>query len=398
VWNAVEEAPLARLRIEEDPQQALDALVLKGGALVQSLSEAFDREALGRLLGEVRERYSGRSLSRAELEATAEELGIPLARWLGLWLDSLEAPAFAAEGARVQRLEDAEDGTPRYQHVVRLRNDGGVAGVVVLESAFQGDGGSSRRSSDPYVVEGDQEVEIGLVHQDRAERIEVQPFFARNRGPFSLEPVVEDAGPEAAGEPWDGLRAVPYGRPAQGTVVVDDLDPGFETEQERGESWARIGSTAPEQRDLDHGLPVQTRGRAPRQWTRLATMGSWGLYRHTSAVAYTSDPSTRARFSGELPEAGPWYLEIHRPEGLELRMYGYDRLSWAEVSLSIEGNGTSREASWDASAAPYGWARVGRFEMPAGSFEVTMTPAGEEGGLIAADAIRWVPARAGENR
>jgi hypothetical protein len=396
VWNAVEAAPLAELRTEEDPQQALDALVLKGGALVRSLSEAFDREQLGALLGAVRERHGGQRITRRQLESVAADLEIPLAGWLELWLDSLDVPAFAVESAKVFRAEDAEDGTPRYQHVVRLRNDGAVPGVVLIDSSFEQDeGGSRQESSEPFVIEGEQEVEIGLVHREKATRLEVRPYFAKNRAAFSVNLVQAD-GPGADGaQPWDGLREVPYGRPRTVEVVVDDLDQGFAATSEEEASWARVGGHGPDDRDLDHGLPVQRLGGAPGRWTRMATTGSWGRYRHTAAVVNTSDPTVKASFSGELPDAGHWHLELHRPKGLEFKIFGYQRLSWAELELTIDAGGTSQQTAWDASAAPFGWARVGRFEMPAGPFEVTLGISGEEGGLIAADALRWVPARSG---
>jgi ABC-type transport system involved in multi-copper enzyme maturation permease subunit len=397
VWNAVAAAPLAELDTREEPQQALDALVLKGGALARSMSEAFGRQELGELLGTLRERHGGRVVSRGDLERAAADLGLPIQRWLDVWLERVELPAFVVERARVSRLADAEDGTPRYQHVVRLRNDGPVPGVFVLESAFHSEeGGSSRRSTEPYVIDGREEVEIGLVHREPARQIHVKPYLAENRQPFFVEPLTEEGREDA--QPWTGLHEKTYGVPETGAVIADDLDPGFEASSPPQAGWARIRGAEVDERQLDGGLPVQSLGRAPSRWTRIAASGAWGRYRHTAAVIETDDREASASFSGDLPEAGSWYLELHRPAGLEEHIFGYGRVSWAEVEVVVKAGGETREAAWDAEAAPFGWARVARFDMPAGRFRVGLSLRGEEEGLIAADAVRWVPAHGPESR
>lgn len=391
VWNALEAAPLAELNTADDPRRALDALVLKGGAMVRSLSEAFEREQLGQLLGELRERYAGRKVTRKELESTAADLGLPLDRWLEVWLDRVELPAFAVEQARVFRIGDAADGTPRYQYLVRLRNDGPVPGVVGLAPVVaQDDGGFRRLELEPHVIEAEQAVEIGSVQRAPVERLRVEPYLAENRAAFFVEP--EEAPEDGDAEPWDGLRVVDYAPPPTRGVVVDDLDPGFEAVSESGEAWARVGGGEADERELDAGLPSLALGPAPSDWHRLSVDGAWGRYRHTAAVVRTGNPEVQARFSGELPRAGAWYLEVHRPAGLGRHLFNFGSGDWAELTVTVEAGGRKRETRWDAAAVQNGWSRVERFEMPAGRFRVSLAPHTEDVGLIGADAVRWVPA------
>lgn len=393
-WNALEVAPLATYPVEEDPRKTVDAFVLKGGALARTLAADIDRKDLASLLATLRERYAGLRIGREEVVATAAELNLDVERWLSVWLDTLELPAFAVERAEVFRLDDAEDGTPRYQHVVRVRNDGEVPGAVFIEARLRDvESGTPPQSTDPFVIEAGAEVEIGAVYHKPAMRLDVWPYLSANRGPVSVEPLDVTSEALASREPWTGKREVEYGMPDTDAVVVDDLDEGFSVPKEEEQGWARVGVTGPVlEVALDQGLPPQTIGGAPSEWTRLSSGGAWGRYRHTTAAILTGDPERTATFAGELPASGEWHLEYHRPGGLEHRIFGYGRYEWGKISFSIESGGREHQATWDARESGEGWVRIDTFDMEKGPFSVTVAVAEEARRFLAADAIRWVPA------
>ena len=141
----------------------------------------------------------------------------------------------------------------------------------------------------------------------------------------------------------------------------------------------------------DQGISTWSSFTAPPEWTYLDLPGSWGRYRHTTAVVRAGDGTQKAVFTSSIHEAGSWDLWIHIPD----KPMSFPLAKFGTWSLEIEdGNGDLHDIEFNSEAALEGWNQVETIELPEGEVSVTL-PDKTDGDLVMADAIRWSPS-AGE--
>jgi hypothetical protein len=189
-----------------------------------------------------------------------------------------------------------------------------------------------------------------------------------------------------AGAPIRGVTEVAWNpQAASDIIVVDDLDAGFalsHSEASQGMRLGRIGLQTGAA--MDQGLPrVYERG-SPNQWSRADTPSAWGKYRHTMAYMKPGEGQTQAAFSAEVPQAGPWQLEIHLPN----LVFNWGVASWGTWEFEITNGGDTQTASFDNAGAVRGWNQVGTFALAPGEVSVALSDR-SDGRLVVADAIRW---------
>jgi hypothetical protein len=389
-WNTVLGHSLIELDPWEDPKRTLDALLLKGGAMSQSLLDAFGREKTGRLLGTLRERQAGRAYRREDVVAAGHEIGENLEPWLDLWIEQTELPGFTLGEVTYCRLEDGPDGTPRYQARVTVRNEEQPTGLLRLEYRLEaGEGAGRREQTEPVIVGGKSAVEIGLVTSTPLRILRVAPYFALNRDPFAVPLPPLDAERKVAEEPFSGSRPAAWEPPAGGPIVVDDLDAGFAVEERDERALLRVAGRGDSEEQLDQGLPI-TRVLSATRWSRKADTRAYGKYRRTVAVVRAGEGSRHAVFSAELPEVGSWELELYLPAALA---EGSKRRPGTWQLVVEDAAGGRREVAFDAGTGQDGWNSLGRFDLPRGAVRVIISDR-TEGDYVVADAIRLTPTAA----
>ena len=299
------------------------------------------------------------------------------------------------------RLADGEVGQPRYQLKVHVRNDEPAQGWLQVATDDFGAQG------EPIRVPGKSSVEIGRVVDAPPNQFWLFPFLSLNGGELRLK--VHDVDPQRAlGGPFAGSRPSDWLPPKIDGVVVDDLDPGFSTDNGNADptGWSLtevFGGWSPA---IDRGLPVSERWRG--EWIRRSVPLSWGKYRHTIAQAMSGGGDQRVFFTTELP-AGRWLLEYHLPEGrippgypgerertvlaalgsMDIRLVA-GRLAHTEgpgvlpADPSVEG----LPVEFDAAVAEAGWNKLGEFDLPGGQTRLVVTNR-TSGVVVVADAIRW---------
>ena len=393
VWDAALGASLVDLDPGQDPRRALDVLWLKVPAIAQSVLDAYGREGIGSLLAELRRRYAGRNFTVAEFEALTVELGIPLAPVVGDWLHDAALPGFVASAPIVARLPEDDQGRPRYQVRVHVRNDEAVPGIVRLAANAPAKGGKAlaKANNQAVTVAGGEAVELGLVIPGPPEELWLQPVLALNRRDVRLLiPEVEEYEVVDA-EPFTGYRASDWAPPETNGIVVDDLDDGFSVRYDDEDLGLRVGGSmsgflVPDA-DIDQGLPVFspfTAGDA--SWTRQELSESFGKYRHTAARAPAGDGRAKAVFTAALPSAGRWRIDYHLPDVSD----AFFGVRHGVYRLTVVASAVEEPVEFDAAAAPWGWNDLGTFALPAGQASLVVSN-DTSGRAVYADAVRWRP-------
>ena len=405
VWNRALGTPLAKLDPSQGGEDALDVLALKAPALARSMVDGLGRDAVATLIAELRRRHAGSTFTIDDFSAAAEDAGVDLDALLGDWLHDASLPGFLASDAAVARLVDDERGEPRYQVRAYVHNGEPTPGLVRLGAVPDSDG-ASNVLGDPIRVDGHASVEIGIVVDEPPARVWVAPYLSLNRRDIVLELPDYDTTGAVDAEPLKGSRPSDWQPLPEPGVVVDDLDDGFSVVYATPEDEERYGvrSTAwwIETQDIDQGLPVFDMAAPPAPgWMRTEVAGTWGRYRHATAVAYPGSGGASARFAAELPRTGRWRLDYHLPDvesgqrgpaaGLSIRVQSNIlEQDMGDFDMTIVADGAETPVEFDAAAATVGWNDLGEFTLPAGEVALLVSNR-TTGAFVVADAVRWRP-------
>ena len=386
VWAAAEKTALADLDGLEDAGLAMDVLTLRVEEAARALQDRYGLEAAASALVELRKRFAGRGFSAADLAATSAEMGMDIEALLGDWLGATAMPGYRVSDVEAFRIPDNDDGEPRYQVLVDLRNSEPTPGLIRLTYAT--DAGRRRLGhSDPIPVGGNSAVRIGEVLQQAPESVWIRTYLSRNRAEIHVPVASVDAENIFDRDAFVGARQSDW-RPEDRGIVVDDLDDGFRLESavaptRLGGSNVAVGA------EIDAGLPVH-HGGGPG-WRRQSLPTAWGRYRRTVARVAVDQGASRATFETELPEPGWWRLSYHVPD---LKQVALGSFAWSPrdelgvQGLEIASGGTATTVDFDAAAASTGWNEIDVFDLAAGPVRVTVSDR-TTGQTVVADAVRW---------
>jgi hypothetical protein len=406
VWDRALGASLVDLEPTEDPELALNVLVLKGQAIAQSILDGLGREKTAALLAELLARYRGGTFTAADLQQVSVDLDADLEPLIGDWLRETSLPGFVMSPVVVERLADDAQGNPRYQTRLHVYNGEQTPGLLRLRYAQQergpgsvsvsigignidvaASGGAGFDRTDPVRIRGHEAMEIGILSSSPPQELWLQPYLSLNRMDAQLTLPRVNTETQVRAEPFLGSRPSAW-RPAEtDDIIVDDLDPGFAVESDEEESGMRLGGGGlaalfGPQVDMDQGLPEATDTTNPRTWSRSNSPRGWGKYRRTAAIVEASSGDSRAVFTAHLPHAGRWRLGSHLGSGFLQFLGTYD--------ITLVAAGERRAIEFNGAVAEAGWNTLGEFDLPAGDVRVEISDE-SSGRFVAADAIRWQP-------
>jgi hypothetical protein len=385
VWEAVLSGSLRELDPWQDPGRSIDALTLKGGALAESLYDGLDRDTVGGLLSGLRENHRGGTFDLDDVVLIGESLEEELGEALTDWLTTTSLPGFVVEETKVYRIVDAQDGQPRYQLLIDLRNDEDVPGMIRI-GYMAGDASDREQvEGDPIRIAGRSSVRIGYLLSRPPIKAWVEPYLALNRDSFSLDVPEIDEQKIVQSKPLDGVFELDWHVPEDGVIIVDDLDEGFEATEGDGRAGVRIGGRGA-LTDFDRGLPRFMFGRTPARWSRAVSGSAWGTYRHTVVLTKGGKGDRNATFTALIPTPGEWELEIHLPHKNRFKR----ARTWGVWSIGVEDSSGDRAVSFDADAATVGWNAVDTQSLVDGEVVVRLSD-DTDGQIVVADAIRWIP-------
>ena len=387
LWEQALGISLAELDLATKPSQTIRAFGLRGRATALAIFDALGRNRTAALLGELRRRHTGGVYLAPDFEAAASATGVDIGELVGDWLNETAVPGFLASPATVVRLADDEEGRPRYETRLHIRNDEPVSGLVrVTQGASPSNG-----PGEPIRIAGNTTVEVGMVTSRPPEQLWLEPYLSLNRVPVRIGVVEIEAPGDLDREPLNGSQPSKW-VPALEGVVVDDLHAGFSVENRAIDTrrWHAMATyTGAGRRELDRGLPVGSQRAG--EWTRATLSTGWGKYRHTVAGSLAGDGSSVATFATDLPEPGRWQLEYHVPDPrgpnpFGLRSYGV----LGAMTMTLIADGREAEIVFDGASAEVGWNKIGEFEFTSTHVRLEVSNR-TDGEMVVADAIRWLP-------
>ena len=382
VWERALGASLADMDFGHDPGTAVRAFALRADAVTRSIFHSLGRDRTTTFLATLRSRGDG-TYNADDFVAALAGVDADIHPLIGNWLTDVGLPGFIVSRASVERVADDDQGRPRYETRVQVRNGEPSPGLVRLGVDFIARG----TASEPIRVEGNSSVEIGIVTAKPPGELWLHPYLALNRVPVlvALAEVGEDI---AEREPLVGSRPSTWLPPTPTGIVIDDLDPGFSVEHRRASSRFGGATAGTAGRELDQGLPTWSRQRG--EWTRGNLPAAWGKYRQTSAGSTAGDGDSTAVFSAELPTPGRWQLYYHVPNrflpGQPFAIYG----ALGSVNMALGADGKTVNIDFDGTGAEAGWNKVGEYEFNSTSVRLEISSR-TDGEMVVADAIRWAP-------
>lgn len=378
-------------------QEEVDILIHKGNLIALAIQGLMGRNKVGEFLALLRQRHGGGTFVLGDFIAAMNETDPATARYVEHILREPSLPGFLVSDLRVVRLPDLENGEPRYQVSVHVRNDEAVPGVAGIGFRVPQAAGAfifGTRWGQFIHVPGNSSIELGVTIPAPPLEVRLETYLSRNARVMRLPIPRVDPESIIAEEPLNGTRASDW-RPSDVGIVVDDLDPGFSfvSPPDRG---FRLGlssdgdggkGTEPEYDDAARSVPG---------WHRQgdAQTTAWGKYRRTLMRIVAGRGEGRATFSTELPATGRWRLSYHLPgaavsegrdQALGIRPMDDD---FGTYNLRIIAEHNVQPVPFDARTAIPGWNVIGTYDLPAGPVSVEVSDA-TDGDVVVADAIRW---------
>ena len=380
VWHRALDGSLSSLDFRLDGKMAAAVLDLRGGTLAQLLYDLLGAEGAGALVQQLVREHKGNVYTAEDVDALVSHPDAPSVRE---WISSRDYAGLLVSSAKMSRLEDDADGTPRFHLSFHVRNDEASPGWFQIKEHYDLRfpfrlGGVTRVP--PFSA-----VHVGLVLKEPPRGLWLHPYFSRNAGTVWI-PIAEAAPGATRDEPTIGSAPSTW-RPNVEGIVVDDLSPGFTVIDER--PWFDV--RRPVSHTASDGVVVLPSNReSPGQtgWSRDWAPTSWGKYRATMVHGPGGTGQRMALFSTEIRRDGRWRLDYHMPN-TQFVMAPGKSVGSLEITVSASGMAESKTLVFDASAAEPGWSPLGTFDLRAGEARVALSDR-TDGTHVIADAVRWV--------
>ena len=373
-----------------------DILIHKGNLIALAIERLMGPEKVAEFLALMRSRHGGGIFELDDFMAAMTETDPAMAPYIGHFMYESTLPGFLASDLHIERLADDENGQPRYQLSVHVRNDEdapGIAGISFLSSYARRATASAFEWGDFSPVPANTSLELGVVTQSPPREVRLETYLSQNRRIMRLALPEIDSETIAPGEPFRGARSSDWVPPELG-IVVDDLDPGFSVVHPPRKSL-RMDFGGEEE---DRGIVAEYHGDADeRRWRRQEHPDtvSWGKYRRTLTRIHAGSGKGSASFRAELPMSGTWRLFYHLPGSSaskrtrsEISRFWRAADSLGTLELEIVAVERRTPVDFDATIAVPGWNDVGTIELPAGPVTVVVSDA-TTGDIVVADAVRW---------
>ncbi len=388
VWEQALGIPLKDMDPWKDPALTVDVLNLKAIGIAQTILDTLGVENTWLFLASIRKKYNGENYTINDVLEAGKSLGYDFSEILEAGISGTELPGFVCDKSEIYRIQDSEDGSSRYQMLYTVRNDEPVSGLFKFICYYPKEqGGYNIMRSRPIRMAGKSIILYGDVVSAPPAHVYIKPYLSLNRRSFKLTLNDVDEVKIIKKEPVEGVQEIPYLKPAETSVVIDDLDAGFSVVERNKNHGLRFTSKEEQDSSSDQGLPLTSQFDVPIDWSRVVYTTSFGKYRHTAAVVKSGKGDKSAVFRADISKAGVWNLIIHLPFKPRI-MPGK---KWGTYFMIItDSSGVNHEVTFDSNAASMGWSLAGSIFLPKGETTVILSNK-TDGDFVVADAIRWLP-------
>ena len=371
-----------------------DILTHKGDLIASAVAGLMGRDKVAEFLALMRSRHGGGTFELDDFIMAMTETEPAMAPYLEHFMRASTLPGFLVSDLRVVRLADDENGQPRYQLSVHVRNDEPVPGAAGISYRSARPNSYAFVWGDAFHVPGNTSVELGVVTRTPPRWVRLETYLAQNRRTMRLAVPPIDAETTVPDEPFNCARPSAW-RPPDVGIVVADLDPGF-TAKSPSRQGFRV-RFADEADDAEGAVTEYEADAGLRLWRRQGGPHneSWGKYRRTLTRIPAGSGEGRASFRAVLPKAATWRLSYHLPGSTASRgnrttvpTNWLPRDTLGSLDIAIEAVDRRIPVTFDARAAIAGWNDLGTFDLPAGSVTVVVSDA-TTGDVVVADAVRW---------
>ncbi len=239
-------------------------------------------------------------------------------------------------------LDEPDGQGYRYVSAIDIRSGEDVGAQVLLqveesEGIQEYEEWAGETTLGPFNLPGKTSYTLVFRTMNRVTDLNANTFLSLNRGEFGIPVQSMQTLPAADLEGFEGAESyslVPSEwilDDDQNTIIVDDLDPGFEAESptdRRNQSWLVLNSGLfrsyhPRESGLDNGLPIATYPATHTGiWARSSWETCWGRYRHTYVFSDTSKKTKQEiSFNTELTQTGRCALSYHFPSSFWIGDY-----------------------------------------------------------------------------
>ncbi|MDE0645480.1 MAG: hypothetical protein OXH84_04485 [Gammaproteobacteria bacterium] len=399
---------LADIPTRHGAKSDLEHLLYKSRKIATAIYELHNRDSLVKWLQALQDNFRGRTYTLEELKTHSVDHEISIEPFITEWIQSGQAPGFIASNATVSRILDDEDGQPRYQTSVDIRNTEPTAGVVALSGSSWG---STWSNWNRTIIPGLTSATLSFVTNEELEQLWLHSYYSLNRMPVSIrtqhqidEIVDVEPRPDFVLSEWQPS-------PTDG-ITIDNLDSGFSVLNQQIDArilrpfgpvqWFRdaLSGNVGHYQNMKIVDPMGGVYRAPNQWYLYRNTWSgvrpFGRHEPSYAAARANRTTGVARFSADIPENGTWKLEYYWPWPEDEDDHGDVRLD-RSYKLIVESEQLNSEHELEVNELDLGWNQVSSFELDTGVVNVDLT--GEvvwsngqrlKWGSVIADAIRWV--------
>jgi len=310
------------------------------------------------------------------------------------WYNESRMPMYTITDFSLTEILDGD--YTSYQTTFKITNTEPVPGTVWFQLRQPGGNSMNLGRATRFVkLEGNQTKEIGVITEAPPPYIGINTMISKNI-PIMYTRNLGEPKVDHSMKPFEGERIIAYSPPGQepGTIVVDNLDDGFEIISDSKEkSDVSMFDSNYKFGQFPEGYIGAVPFMPPQRWGKAVFDTAYGS-KATAVYTRYGDGDGCVEWNADIPDQGNYDLEYYiadfnRRMRLPPDTPGADRDILGEYNLSIKFTGEDNSVTFIPEAGQPGWQYVSSFDLKPGNVCVELSNK-STGMLVYADAIRWV--------
>ncbi|MFC1538701.1 hypothetical protein ACFL6H_04695 [Candidatus Latescibacterota bacterium] len=373
-------------------------IMLKANHLFGQLQAESGNADFGDFLDEFIKEHTFESVKYEEFAGAVEEkYSIDMDELFEIWYNESRMPMFTISDATLTEILDGD--FTCYQTTFTITNTETVPGTVWIQLQQPGTTVITQTRATRFIkLEGNQTKEIGVVTETPPPYIGVNTMISKNIPIMFSRPLGKPKVDQSM-KPFEGERIVEYSPPTPepGTIVVDNLDEGFEiisesedkSDDNKNASLYKFGQYPD---DFIASVPSMP----PQRWGKAVFETAYGM-KATACYTKNGDGEGCVAWNAEISEEGNYDLEFFLADfsrGIMRFASGPNvivekKTMLGEYNLTVKHAGQDNSVTFIPNETQPGWQYVSSFDLSPGKVCVELSNK-STGMLVYADAIRWV--------